>query len=74
MNYRTVYMNRNGWKLMYGCIENAHGGDTDAWFVTNTGDFSGAVLYAPEKVTCPNEGKFWWYKRNSRDLDWTPTR
>eukprot|EP00092_Neocalanus_flemingeri_P019390 GFUD01021004.1.p1 GENE.GFUD01021004.1~~GFUD01021004.1.p1 ORF type:complete len:198 (-),score=33.03 GFUD01021004.1:355-948(-) len=71
-NYRTVYSKPGGWKMTYGCQENAKGGDTDAWFVTNTGSSSGAVFYSPYKTTCPSDNTNWWYKEKSSDTDWTP--
>ena len=59
--------------MTYGCVENAKGGDTDAWYVTNTGVSSGAVFYSPYKVTCPSDSTNWWYKEKAATVEWSTT-
>ena len=73
-NYRTVYEKPDGWKITYGCVGTSRGGDTDAWYVTSNGKSSGAVLYAPYKVTCPSDSPKWWYKEKTEDVGWSATR
>eukprot|EP00092_Neocalanus_flemingeri_P012058 GFUD01013001.1.p1 GENE.GFUD01013001.1~~GFUD01013001.1.p1 ORF type:complete len:214 (-),score=56.24 GFUD01013001.1:198-788(-) len=70
-NYRSVYSKPGGWKITYGCQENAKGGDTDAWYVTNTGKSSGAVFYSAYKTICPSDNTNWWYKEKAGDAEWT---
>ena len=53
---------------MYGCQNNAQGGDSEAWMVTTKTDKPGkewikTKLYAPWTAACPSdiESKHWWY-------------
>ena len=57
--------------MRYGCQDNAKGGDTDAWYVTNTGSSREAVFYSPYKTTCPSDNTNWWYKEKAGDAEWT---
>ena len=71
-NYRTKYTKAGGWMIKYGCVGDAQGGDSDAWFVTKDGESSGAVLYSPYQVTCPSDTKNWW-ARGSSGNQWKTT-
>eukprot|EP00091_Calanus_sinicus_P015522 TRINITY_DN3385_c0_g1_i2.p1 TRINITY_DN3385_c0_g1~~TRINITY_DN3385_c0_g1_i2.p1 ORF type:complete len:180 (-),score=32.40 TRINITY_DN3385_c0_g1_i2:86-625(-) len=71
-NFRTKYTKAGGWMIKYGCVEDAKGGETDAWYVTNDEESSGAVLYSPYKVTCPSDTKNYW-ARGSPGNEWKTT-
>merc|ERR1712080_37544 len=61
-NHRSKYQ-RGSYSLMYGCQENAQGGDSEAWMVTNNDRWTRTQLYAPWTAACPSDiqNSHWWY-------------
>merc|ERR1711971_574493 len=81
-NCRTKYTKAGGWTIQYGCVEDAENtgiygvrydvddADRDAWYVTQTGESSGAVVYLQYDVTCPSDSDGGRYARMSPGMVW----